>query len=191
MGNTTEPQPSPQAALDYINSLVTTKTGRTVITRPLDREDAPLLVDLFGRLSERSRRLRFSKPRGDDEIVWREVHRLVQCDSQADTNLVGVVREDGQERAVALVQVVRVDATVAEIAVVVRDDYQNEGLGRAICRLAAQMAMTRGVRTLQILTMAENRVVQWLVRSMGVPYTAQMRHGEVTIFVQLAGAGGT
>jgi RimJ/RimL family protein N-acetyltransferase len=189
MVHTTEHQSPQLATLGHSNSFVTTKTGRVVSTRLLGREDAPLLVDLFSRLSERTRWLRFSKPRSNDEVVWREANRLVQSDSQADTNLVGLVREEGQDRAVALVQVVRVDATMAEIAVVVRDDYQNEGLGRAICRLAAQLAITRGVRTLQILTMAENRVVHWLVRSMGVPYTAQVRRGEVTIFVQLTGAG--
>lgn len=189
MIHTTGHQSLQGPSLEHSNSFVTTKTGRVVSTRLLGREDAPLLVDLFSRLSERTRRLRFSKPRSDDEVIWREASRLVQSDPHADTNLIGLVREDGQDRAVALVQVVRVDATMAEIAVVVRDDYQNEGLGRAICRLAAQLAMTRGVRTLQILTMAENKVVQWLVRSMGAPYTAQVQRGEVTILVQLTGAG--
>jgi N-acetylglutamate synthase-like GNAT family acetyltransferase len=59
---------------------------------------------------------------------------------------------------------VRVQETVAEVAAVVRDDYQNDGVGKAICRLAAQVAVARGVRTLQILTRAENRMVQWLVQ---------------------------
>src|SRR5262249_17631283 len=149
--------------------------------------DAPLLVDLFGRLSERTRRLRFSKLRSTEEAVWREAERLSNCESQADTTLVGVVHEDGEDHAVALVQVVRVDTTVAEVAAVVRDDYQNDGVGRAICRLAAEIASERGVRTLQILTLAENKVVQWLVRSMGVPYTAEVRHGEVTMLVHLPG----
>jgi RimJ/RimL family protein N-acetyltransferase len=189
MADSTEHQPSQPAILEYRNSLMTTKTGRTVITRLLGREDTPLLVDLFSRLSERTRRLRFSKLRSDDEVVWREANRLVQRDPQADTTLVGIVREDGQDRAVALVQVMRVDATVAEIAAVVRDDYQNEGLGRAVCRLAMEVAAARGIRTLQILTLAENRVVQRLVRGMGLPYTAEMGHGELTILVQLAGAG--
>jgi len=189
MADLIEHQPPQQAILEYSSSLVTTKTGRTVIARLLGREDTPLLVDLFSRLSERTRRLRFSKLRSDDEVVWREAKRLVQRDSQADTTLVGIVREDGQDRAVALVQVVRVDATVAEIAAVVRDDYQNEGLGRAVCRLAIQVAAARGIRTLQILTLAENRVVQWLVRGMGLPYTAQVGYGQITILVQLAGAG--
>jgi GNAT superfamily N-acetyltransferase len=57
----------------------------------------------------------------------------------ADTTLVGVVREGGEER---------VNETVAEVAAVVRDDYQNDGVGKALCRLAAQVAAGRGVRTL-------------------------------------------
>lgn len=172
--------------LENGSSVVTTKTGRLVATRPLASADAPLLVDLFNRLSERTRRLRFSKPRSTPELVWREAMRVSHTDSQNDTTLVGVVREDGEDRAVAVVQVVRVDATVAEVAAVVRDDYQNDGLGKAICWLAVEAARARGVRTLQILTLAENKVVQWLVRSMGAPYTAHVRHGEVTIMVQLA-----
>jgi len=164
---------------------VTTKTGRAVTARPLDREDASLLVDLFNRLSERTRRLRFSKPRSSAELVWHEARRLAKSDPPADTTLVGVVREEGEDRAVALVQIVRVGATIAEIAAVVRDDYQNEGLGKAICRLAAQVAMARGVRTLEILTQAENKAVQWLVRSSGLAYTSEMRRGDVTILLHL------
>ena len=174
--------PSPLANGELI---VTTKTGRAVTARPLDREDASLLVDLFNRLSERTRRLRFSKPRSSAELVWHEATRLAKSDPQADTTLVGVVREEGEDRAVALVQIVRVGATIGEIAAVVRDDYQNEGLGKAICRLATQVAMARGVRTLEILTQAENKAVQWLVRSSGLAYTSEMRRGEVTILLHL------
>ena len=184
---TTIDRPLAQTAtfLGQGESRLTTKTGRTVTTRSLGCGDAPLLVELFDRLSERTRRLRFSKPRSTDEIVWREAARISNCRSQADTTLVGVVQEDGEDRFVAVVQVVPVGASVAEVAAVVRDDYQNDGVGRAICRLAAEVAMTRGVKTLQILTQAENKVVQWLVRSMGVPYTAEVRHGEVTLLVDL------
>ena len=159
-------------------------------TRLLGQDDAPLLVDLFGRLSERTRRLRFSKPGGNEALAWREANRLAQHDSQANTTLLGTVYEDGQERAVALVQVARInaDATMAEIAAVVRDDYQNDGLGREICRLATQLAMARGVRALQIMTQAENKMVQRLIASMGVPYTAEIHYGEVTMVVQLTGA---
>jgi RimJ/RimL family protein N-acetyltransferase len=175
------------ALLEAGGSIVMTKTGRTVVARLLGRADAPLLVDLFARLSERTRWLRFSKPRGSEELAWREATRLAGCDAPGDTTLVGVVYEEGEERAVALVQMVRVDATVAEVAAVVRDDYQNDGVGKAICRLAAQVAAARGIKTLQILTLAENRVVQWLVRSIGAAYTAELQHGELTMTVQLPG----
>jgi GNAT superfamily N-acetyltransferase len=174
-------------ALEVAERVVTTKSGRTVVARPLGRMDAPLLVDLFSRLSERTRWLRFSKPRGSMELAWREATRLTQRDAPADTTLIGVVREEGEERAIALIQMVCVDATVAEVAAVVRDDYQNDGVGKAICRLAAQIAVCRGIRTLQILTQAENRMVRWLVRSTGAAHTAEIRNGELTMLVQLSG----
>ena len=187
MATNTEIQLQQPALLEIGESLVTTKTGRTVAARLIGGADAPLLVDLFSRLSERTRWLRFSKPRGSEELAWREATRLAWCGASADTTLLGVVCEDGEERAVALVQMVYVEQTVAEVAAVVRDDYQNDGVGKALCRLAAQVAAGRGVRTLQILTRAENRMVQWLVRSTGAAYTAELRHGELTMTVQLPG----
>src|ERR1051325_11195080 len=104
-----QPQrPSPAELGEY--TLVRTKTGRAITARPLACGDAALLVDLFDRLSEHSRRQRFSKPRSTEQLVWREATRLVNNDSQADTTLVGVVREEGEERVVALVQVVTIGA---------------------------------------------------------------------------------
>ena len=173
------------ALLGAGESVVTTKTGRTVIARLIGDDDAQLLVDLYSRLSERTRWLRFSKPRGSKELAWREATRLIERDSRGDTTLLGVVREEGEERAVAVIQIVRVKETVAEVAAVVRDDYQNDGVGRALCWLAAQTAAARGIRTLQILTQAENRMVRWLVRSLGAAYTAELRQGELTMTVQL------
>ena len=187
MASITELQLERPALLEAGERVVTTKTGRTVVARSIDSADAPLLADLFSRLSERTRWLRFSKPHGSEALAWREATRLVGWGAQADTMLVGVVNEGGEERAVALVQMVLVEETVAEVAAVVRDDYQNDGVGKALCWLAAQIAAARGIRTLQILTQAENRMVQWLVRSMGAAYTAQMQHGELTLIVQLPG----
>src|SRR5262245_18393096 len=96
--------------------VVTTKAGSTVIARLIGDDDAPLFVDLYSRLSERTRWLRFSNPHGSAELAWREVTRLDTRDSHEDTTLVGVVREEGEERAVALIQIVRVKESVAEVA---------------------------------------------------------------------------
>jgi GNAT superfamily N-acetyltransferase len=187
MARNTEIQLGQPALLETGERTVTTKTGRTIVARLIDDADAPLLVDLYSRLSEHTRWLRFSKPHGSEALAWREATRLIGSDTRGDTTLVGVVCEGGEERVVALVQMVRVEDTVAEVAAVVRDDYQNDGVGKALCWLAAQTAAARGIRKLQILTRAENRMVQWLVRSMGVAYTAEMRQGELTMTVQLPG----
>jgi GNAT superfamily N-acetyltransferase len=183
--NNTAIQFEQPALLDAGERVVTTKSGRTVIARLIGDADAPLLVDMYSRLSERTRWLRFSKPHGSKELAWREATRLIDRDGRGDTTLVGVVCEGGEERAVALIEIVRVEETVAEVAAVVRDDYQNDGIGRTLCWLAAQIAAAEGIRTLQILTQAENRMVRWLVRSLGADYTAELRHGELAMTVQL------
>lgn len=166
-------------------TIQTRKSGRWVQIRHLRRDDAPLLVEMFTRLSARTRWLRFATPRADARLAWREANRLVQRDGDSDTMLLGTVWEDGVERVVALVQVMRLDAIRAEIAAVVRDDYQNEGLGSMLCQRATQIAMERGVRILHLVTQAENRMVQRLIRSAGVPFTTEMRYGEIAMTIQL------
>jgi acetyltransferase len=175
----------PTTELHLHDRTLITKRGRNVLARPIAHEDTVLLADLFYRISERTRRLRFSRSEATEELVWGEATRLTHADPQADAMMVGVVQEAGEDRAVAVVQMARVSDTVAEVGILVRDDYQNEGLGKAICSLTAQAAMLRGVRTLQIFTLAENRMVQWLVRSLGLPYTVDQWRGELTMMIQL------
>lgn len=172
-------------ALEPHSHMLISKTGRQIIARPCSGADIPLLLDLFARLSERSHWLRFSKPRSNPALVRKEAQIFIQRAHPASTVMVGLVREGGQERAVGFVQVVPISATVAEIAVVVRDDYQNDGIGRALCQLATQLAMQNGIKTLQIMTIVENTVVRWLVQRLGLPYTSEIAHGEVLIHVQL------
>src|SRR5919199_975133 len=131
----------PTTELHAQDRVLTTKRGRSVLARPITPEDTALLADMFYRLSERTRWLRFSRFQATEELVWGEATRLTNADPQADAMMVGVVQEDGQDRAVAVVQMARVNDIVAEVAAVVRDDYQNEGLGKAICSLTAQAAM--------------------------------------------------
>jgi GNAT superfamily N-acetyltransferase len=96
--------------------------------------------------------------------------------------------ESGVRRAVSLVQLVKDpdDRSAAEVAIVVRDDYQREGLGRALSRLTGLLAPARGVRTLRIHTLAENQAIMRLIRGFGVPFSAETRRGETTVIIPVA-----
>jgi len=119
--------------------------------------------------------------------VRNEMERMLNSDPDIAATLIGTVDEAEASRAVSVVQLIQYpdDRSVAEIAIVVRDDYQREGLGRALSQLVRQVALARGVRTLRLHTLAENQAIMRLIRSLGAPFTAETRRGETTVVIHL------
>jgi RimJ/RimL family protein N-acetyltransferase len=181
-----------QAALNLLsqgNVTVTTDKRRAVNIRQSAAADLDLLIDMWRRLSARTLQLRYGAPRAHipETTVRSEMERMLNSDPDMAATLIGTVDEAEASRAVSIVQLVQSpdDRSVAEIAIVVRDDYQREGLGRALCQLVKQVAQARGVKTLRIHTLPENHAVMRLVRSMGVRFTAETRRGETEIMLPL------
>jgi acetyltransferase len=146
-----------------------------------------MLVEMLSCLSEESIQRRFFRPLKNVEAIWREAARVAGADPAFHTALIMTSSEGEQEYAVALGELAidPGDPSVAEFAVVVRDDYQHEGLGRMLLEMLAQIAILRGVRALRADMLAENRAVHKLVRGMGMPYTAQTRQGTTVAMIQL------
>jgi GNAT superfamily N-acetyltransferase len=181
------------------NGGVTIRTNRQreVVVRQGAVADTNILLDMHQRLSDRTIRLRYGAPKHafSDAMIEAQMARMLSIDPQLAATLIGTVEESGASHAVSVVQLVQspADPTTAEIAIMVRDDYQGEGLGRALTRLIPQLARARGVRTLRIDTLAENVAVMRLLRGMGAPYTASTRRGETTVVMRLGeplGSGG-
>jgi acetyltransferase len=149
-----------------------------------------MLVEMLSSLSEESQQRRFFRPLKNIEAIWREAARVAGADPAFHTTLIITSSDDNHEHAAALGELAidPGDPTVAEFAVVVRDDYQHEGLGRMLLEMLAQVAMLQGVRTLRADMLAENRAVHKLVRGMGMPYTAQMRQGTTMALIRLSRA---
>jgi RimJ/RimL family protein N-acetyltransferase len=168
---------------------VTTEKERAVNVRQSVVEDVDLLIDMWRRLSARTIQLRYCAPRSHipEATARDEMERMLNSDPDVAATLIGTVDEAEASRAVSIVQLVQSpdDRSVAEIAIVVRDDYQREGLGRALCQLVKQVALARGIKTLQVHTLPENHAVMRLVRSMGVRFTAETRRGETEIMLPL------
>jgi RimJ/RimL family protein N-acetyltransferase len=169
---------------------LTTQKRRAVTVRQGISEDADLLIDMWRRLSARTVQLRFGRPKANihEEVFRNEMAHVLNSDPRTATTLIGMVDDSDGSSAVSLVQIVQHpdDRSLAEIAIVVRDDYQREGLGRALCGLIKQVALLRGIRTLQIHTLAENIAVMRLIRGLGMRFTAQTIRGETEILLPLA-----
>ena len=181
-----EPLPFP---LGHGSVTTTTRRGRGVSIRHIEPQDATLLVDLFHRLSPETRRLRFFAPRNNvpDEIVWREARAGANIDPLVEAALIATLPEEGQERAVGVARMVRSpdEPATAEVALVVRDDFQGEGLGALLFDLLLQVALVQGIRRLVAITLAENGAMRQLVRKAGLPFTSQTRLGETTMIIEL------
>jgi RimJ/RimL family protein N-acetyltransferase len=182
----------PPFPLGYGSVTITTRRGRAVRIRHIVPEDAALLVDLFNHLSPETRRMRFLRPRNDvpNEVFWPEARRFAAIDPLVEAALIGLVSEEDRDHAVGVARLARDadDPNVAEMAIVLRDDYQGEGLGTLLFDLLLQVAMVRGLKRLVAISLAENDAFRRLVRKSGLPFTSQTAYGETTTTITLSDA---
>ncbi|MFO7168135.1 MAG: GNAT family N-acetyltransferase [Chloroflexota bacterium] len=170
--------------------MATTRRGRAVCIRHITPEDDELLVELYKRLSPETRRLRFMSQHQDppDELIWREAHRLSELNPHLAAALIATaVEDDGRDHAVGVARLARDadDPTTAEVAIVIRDDFQREGLGTLMIDLIIQVAMAGGLRRIRAVSLAENEAVQRLVLRTGLPVTTTTSRGETTQIITL------
>ncbi len=163
-----------------------TKSGVTVSVRNIVASDDHLLFDLYKQLSPETRRLRFlsARPNLPDEEIWKLAVRLSHIDAWTEAALIATMQDENHEHAVGVARLARdeADEHMAEFAIVIRDDYQQEGLGTLLFDLLLQVAMVRGLTTLQGFSLAENQGLLRLVQKVGLPFTRRTSYGE-TLFV--------
>ena len=167
----------------------TTKSGVTVSIRNIEAADDQLLFDLYKQLSPETRRLRFlsERPNLPDEEIWKLAVRLSHIDELTEAALIATVQDDGRERAVGVARLARdsAEARAAEFAIVIRDDFQQEGLGTLLFDLLLQVAMVRGLETLRGYSLAENQGLLRLVQKVGLPFTRRTSYGETMVVISL------
>jgi acetyltransferase len=167
----------------------TTIDGRDLFIRRVTRDDAALLVDMFYRLSEQTRRLRYhcASPNCPEELIWREALKLCQLGPEQQVALVAVAVEDNVEQAIGTARFVRStpDAIEAEVGIVVRDDYQGVGLGTRLILQLLQAAHSMGIEKFKGWILPENQRMLRLVKKPGLPVEQYTKHGETQVVVSL------
>lgn len=169
----------------------TTSSGQKVTLRLIRKEDAGLLVDMFYRLSLETQRLRFHlyTAKLPKERIWQEAEALSDLDPERQAAIVAtIVEDDGNEHAVGVARFARakVDDDEAEVAVVVRDDFQRKGLGKHLLRILADKARDIGISYFTAWVLAENVRLMKLIKGMELKNVeSETRHGERKIRVPL------
>jgi RimJ/RimL family protein N-acetyltransferase len=144
-------------------------SGIEIVIRPIRPIDKPLLADGIARLSARSARFRFLAPK--NRLTTAELRYLTEIDFVDHYALVAV-RADNPWHAAAVGRWVRdrdrPDA--AELAIVVEDAFQRQGLGTAVVYALADAARARGIGRFTGTALTENAAAARLFRRLS-PYS--------------------
>lgn len=168
-----------------------TKYGEPVYLRDVVPQDTLLLTDLLLRLSDNTRWLRYFAPGPQSfERAWQEATRMAKPRTRQHAALVATIRRGDSEAAIAVAEVVRDQhtASIGDLAIVVRDDYQTQGVGSALSNRLALSAQALGITTVRADMLYQNRAAQRLMRRVFGPATATRDQGVVTMIAPLSNA---
>lgn len=146
--------------------------GGTVHLRPVLPSDAEALVAFHGRLSERTRYLRYFGPY--PRISPRDLKRFSTVDHHNRVAIVALLGDD----IVAVGRYERLGGgDSAEVAFVVEDTHQKRGLGSILLEHLAAAARERGLARFVAEVLAENRQMVNVFREAGYQLTSGIEEG--------------
>lgn len=147
---------TPLALRPYPREYITSgklKNGVPFTIRPIRPEDEPKIVEFHKELSEKSVRQRyFSFVSLDKRTAHERLLRICTSDFDKEIALVGEV----QGAIAGVVRLTRVTATTSDIKLIVQDNVQQMGLGRALLEYALFVAKKEGVKVVVATVLEEN-----------------------------------
>ena len=143
-----------------------TGTGLSIFLRPVRISDEPLLKEFFYSLSDRSLYRRFASARKD--MPHSRIQEFVTVDLSRDVVILGLIFRDGREHLIGFAQYNRNERDrLAELAVVVRDDYQRQGVGTLLHSYMTDIAKKSGIAGFTAEVLEDNLPALRLIEKMG------------------------
>lgn len=161
MQQTKEPGP---ALLTEWSSQGATRSGFDLNVRPANPSDERPLIDFFGRVKPQDLRFRFLTA---VKKIWpRLAYELVNVDHTDTENLLAF-DDDGQLVASAMIATSDHDKRDAEVAITVRSDLREHGIGWTMLERATDYARARGYKRLHSVQLSDDRAAIKLQEEMG------------------------
>jgi RimJ/RimL family protein N-acetyltransferase len=147
-----------------------------VLIRAMHPTDADALVAFHAGLSKESIYRRFFSPH--PKLTDAEVQRFTHVDG---TDRLAIVAFDGP-RLAGVARADRFDATDrAEVAVVVADELQHEGVGTALLERLVDDAIAVGIHVFEADTLFENQAMLNVFRHLGFRVSSHYEFGVVHV----------
>lgn len=169
--------------LPEVTDVLVLRTGERVTIRPIRASDAPGLAAMHARLTADSIYRRYFAARPElspTDARWLttldEPWRFALVATDADGDLVGVVRYEGEE-----------NERSADLALIVDDAVQRSGLGRGLLERLVDVAFLQGLESVKADVLGANTGMLKLLRALGLPMSAERDGPVVTLLLDLRG----
>ena len=154
----------------------TIKNGVEVLLRPVKISDEPLLKEFFYSLSDKSLYRRFISERMD--MPHERLQEFVVIDYTKEMFILAIKKMDNKEEVLGLGQYsIYEDSLTAEAAFLVRDEWQNMGIGMELLSYLTYLAKKDGLSGFTAEVLRENTAMLHLFESMGFDIDKQSDSG--------------
>jgi acetyltransferase len=158
------------------------RDGQKVTIRPIRPEDEPGMIDFHAKLSERTVYLRYFQPL---KLSQRTAHeRLTRiCFNDYDREMALVVEYRKPDGTCEIIAVGRLSKqhgrNEAELAALVRDEFQGQGLGTELYRRLLQVAQDERIGKVVSTMLGENREMRRICEKLGFSTKEELENNMV------------
>lgn len=163
------PEVMPFPEIEYpeeLKTYVTLRDGAQVLLRPIKPSDVTMKQHLFYSLSKDTLAKRYLGSLR--AMPLRRVWPYVTVDYENEMSIVGTLMEEERESIIAIGSYVRIPhTTMAEVSFVVRDDWQNLGLGTLLLNQLMEIAKKKGLRGFTAWVLTSNARMMHIFKKYG------------------------
>jgi len=159
---------------------VQTQTGLELTIRPIRPEDAKMEIDFVENLSQRSRYLRFMN--NLQTLTPEMLSRFTQIDYDREMAFIATT-QNAQDETIEIAvarYTTNPDGHSCEMAIVVRDDFQHQGVGALLLQGLIRQAKSKGLRQMEGEVLTENRGMLELAKQFGFRHKVLSDDPQVT-----------
>lgn len=151
---------------EHLEAYRTTRGGLKILIRPVKISDEPLLKEFFYDLSDESLYRRFMSMRKD--MPHDRLQNFVVIDYTKEMVILAVLKEGGKETVIGMGQYTPDEKTLqVEAAIVVKDEFQRQGVGKEIVQYLVLLGKRRGLTGVTASVLMENKPMLRLLENSG------------------------
>jgi acyl-CoA hydrolase len=159
-----------------LRTTVLLDNGTQVILRPIHPTDESRMKDLFYALSQQTLYYRFM--RNMKFVPQKQLQNFVYVDHRTEMAIVATVPDAHGETIIAVGRYYLDPSTNrAEVAFVVRDDWQNRGIGTFLHRHLINVARRNGIAGFTAKVLRENKAMQSVFQKSGCQVQSRLEEG--------------